>query len=198
MFKNKIYVLKFLFTAIFILVVNVLSAQTIIKGNVRDSKTKETIPGVTISIKGTTLGAISDENGNYQLNVSPGKYTVITSYIAYQPMEITDVVVEKDKPAILDIPMTEAAQNLNDVIVVARKNMESEMNLMMERRRATVAVENLGAREMSNKGLSTVADGIKKITGISMEGNTKVFVRGTGRPLQHDITQRFSHRLAQS
>ncbi|MBB4035231.1 outer membrane receptor protein involved in Fe transport [Dysgonomonas hofstadii] len=180
MFKNKIYVLKFLFTAIFILVVNVLSAQTIIKGNVRDSKTKETIPGVTISIKGTTLGAISDENGNYQLNVSPGKYTVITSYIAYQPMEITDVVVEKDKPAILDIPMTEAAQNLNDVIVVARKNMESEMNLMMERRRATVAVENLGAREMSNKGLSTVADGIKKITGISMEGNTKVFVRGLG------------------
>jgi outer membrane receptor protein involved in Fe transport len=51
---------------------------------------------------------------------------------------------------------------------------------MTERRQATVAVENLGAKEMSVKGLSTVADGIKKITGISMEGNSKVYVRGLG------------------
>ena len=171
---------KSLFAAFILLMANTVSAQTIIKGNIRDSKTKETIPGVTIFIKGTTIGAISDDEGNYQINVSPGKYTVTASYISYQPIEITDVVVEKNKPATLDIPMTEASRNLDDVIVVARKNMESEMNLLLERQMATVAVENLGAREMSNKGLSTVADGIKKVTGISMEGNTKVFVRRLG------------------
>jgi len=159
MFKNKNYVSKLLLAVFTLLMVNTISAQTIIKGVVKDSKTNESIPGVTISIKGTTIGAISDIDGNYQLNVSPGKHTVVTSYISYQSIEITDVVVEKNKPVILDIPMTEAAQNLSDVIVVARKNMESEMNLMMERQRATVAVENLGAREMSSKGLSTVADG---------------------------------------
>lgn len=155
-------------------------AQTMLKGNIKDAKTQETLPGVTISVKNSTTGAISDVDGNYELTLSPGKYTIVTSFLSYQPMEITDVEVKKGKTVTLDIPLTEATQNLNDVIVVARKNMESEMNLMIERQRATVAVENLGAREMSTKGLSTVADGIKKITGISMEGNTKVFVRGLG------------------
>lgn len=155
-------------------------AQTLIKGNVKDAKTQETLLGVTISIKNSITGTTSDINGNYELSVAPGKYTIVTSLISYQSMEITDIEVKNGKIVTLDIPLTEATQNLNDVIVVARKNMESEMNLLLERQRATVAVENLGAREMSAKGLSTVADGIKKITGISMEGNTKVFVRGLG------------------
>lgn len=155
-------------------------AQTLIKGSVKDAKTQETLPGVTISIKNSITGTTSDIDGNYELSVAPGTYTIVTSLISYQSMEITDIEVKKGKTVTLDIPLTEATQNLNDVIVVARKNMESEMNLLLERQRATVAVENLGAREMSAKGLSTVADGIKKITGISMEGNTKVFVRGLG------------------
>jgi TonB-dependent receptor len=163
-----------------VLAVNTTFAQTMLKGSVKDAKTSEPLPGVTISVKNTTTGSISDADGNYELSLAPGKYTVSVSYISYQPMEITDVEVKRGSPLTLDIPMTEVSQNLSDVVVVARKNMESEMNLMIERQRATVAVENLGAREMSNKGLSTVADGIKKITGISMEGNTKVFVRGLG------------------
>ncbi len=171
--KLSVLVFAFIFT-------EALPAQTLIKGSVKDAKTQEAIPGVTISIKGTTTGVISDDQGYYQINVASGEYTIVTSYISYQPMEITEVKVKKEKTITLDILLTEAAQNLNDVIVVARKNMESEMNLLLERQRATVAVENLGAKEMSAKGLSTVADGIKKVTGISMEGNTKVFVRGLG------------------
>ncbi|MFV0535778.1 MAG: TonB-dependent receptor [Dysgonomonas sp.] len=151
-----------------------------LKGSIKDASTNEKLPGVTISVKNSTLGAISDLDGNYELKLSPGKYTIVASFISYKSIEITDVEVGRGKIVTLDIPMAEATQNLGDVIVVARKNMESEMNLVYERQRSTVAVENLGAREMSTKGLSTVADGIKKITGISMEGNTKVFVRGLG------------------
>jgi hypothetical protein len=69
---------------------------------------------------------------------------------------------------------------LDEITVVARKNMETERMLMLERRNASISTENIGAREMSLKGLSTVADGVKKITGISMEGNSRVFVRGLG------------------
>lgn len=157
-----------------------LFSQSVLKGSVKDAKTNEMLPGVTISVKNSTIGAISDEDGNYELKLSPGKHTIVASFISYKSIEITDVEVGRGKIVTLDIPMAEATQNLEDVIVVARKNMESEMNLIYERQRSTVAVENLGAREMSTKGLSTVADGIKKITGISMEGNTKVFVRGLG------------------
>ncbi|MDR3058042.1 MAG: carboxypeptidase-like regulatory domain-containing protein [Prevotella sp.] len=178
--KRNHNLLKALLLVFILFSVNIIYAQTILKGSVKDAKTQEALPGVTVSVKNSTTGTISDADGHYELALSPGKYTIITSYISYQPMEITDVEVKRGSSSTLDIPMTEASQNLNDVIIVARKNMESEMNLMAERQRATVAVENLGAKEMSSKGLSTVADGIKKITGISMEGNTKVFVRGLG------------------
>lgn len=170
--------LKFILSAGVILFTGTLNAQ-IIKGKVTDARTGETLPGVTVSIKNTPNATISDENGNYQLKQSQGKYTVVASYISYATLEVTDVEVKKEG-TVLDLSLKESSKSLSEVVVVARVNMEAEKSLMLERQKATVAVENLGAREMSIKGLSTVADGIKKITGISMEGNSKVFVRGLG------------------
>lgn len=172
-------VLKFLILSLFFIFSFSITAQTL-KGTVTDAKTQETLPGVTIAIKNTTTTIASDADGNYRFNLPPGKYTVVASYISYVSIEITDVEIKKDKPTILNIELKESTKDLNEVVVVARANMEAERNLQLERQNAAVAVENLGAKEMSAKGLSTVADGIKKITGISMEGNSKVFVRGLG------------------
>lgn len=180
MYKKNRKLLTALFATLTLVVTHTLSAQTVLKGTVKDAKTQETMIGVAISVKNTTTGTSTDMDGNYELSLAPGTYTIAVSFISYQSLEITGVEIKRGTPTILNIPMTEASQNLGDVIVVARRNMETESSLQIERQTATVAVESLGAREMSSKGLSTVADGIKKITGISMEGNTKVFVRGLG------------------
>lgn len=156
-----------------------ITAQTL-KGTVTDARTQETLPGVTVAIKNTTTAIATDADGNYHFNLPSGKYTIVASYISYVSIEITDVEIKKDKPTILNIELKESTKDLNEVVVVARANMEAERNLQLERQNSAVAVENLGAKEMSAKGLSTVADGIKKISGISMEGNSKVFVRGLG------------------
>lgn len=177
---KKSYLLGFLLSTILLFSAQSLSAQTLIKGIVIDAKTKEPLVGVTIAIKGTTNGVISDEDGNYKLNVAAGKYTLIASYISYSTQEITDINVKKGETSILNIEMMESEAALEEVIITARQNMEAEKALSLERKASTVAVENIGSREMSIKGLSTVADGIKKITGISMEGNSKVLVRGLG------------------
>lgn len=171
---EKVYLIVF-----FILISFYSNAQTL-KGVVKDARTQETLPGVVIAVKNSTLGTSSDVDGSYELDLNPGKYTIVVSYISYITLEINDVVIEKNKPATLNIELKESTRALGEVLVVARANMEAERNLQLERQSAAVAVENLGAREMSAKGLSTVADGIKKITGISMEGNSKVFVRGLG------------------
>jgi outer membrane receptor for ferrienterochelin and colicin len=161
---------------------SVLLAQNgLLKGKVTDARTQDVLAGVAIMIKelpGT--GAGSDIDGNYSLSLPAGRYTVVASYVSYSGLEVTGVEVAKGATVQLDIDMKEAVQELGEVMIVARMDMEAEKALMVERRQATVAVENLGAKEMSAKGLSTVADGIKKITGISMEGNSKVYVRGLG------------------
>lgn len=151
-----------------------------ISGTTTDSKTKESLPGVVISVKNTSTAAASDADGKFKLNVAPGKYTIVATYLSYETKEIPNVIVLANKNTELNINMNESSHGLDEVTITARANMEAERNLQLERQNATVAVENLGSREMSVKGLSTVADGIKKITGISMEGNSKVLVRGLG------------------
>jgi outer membrane receptor for ferrienterochelin and colicin len=155
--------------------------EGILKGRVADGRTQETLVGASVTVKELPgWGAVSDGDGNYGFALPEGTYTVTISYVSYATIEITKVEVKKEAPTVLDIDLKEAAQDLEEVMVVARMDMEAERALMIERRQSAVAVENLGAREMSVKGLSTVADGIKKVTGISMEGNSKVYVRGLG------------------
>lgn len=171
--------LKFLLFLITTFLSHSLSAQSI-SGVVADAKTSEPLPGIVISIKNTTIATTSDLNGQYKLNINPGTYIFVATFLGYESQEIANVAVSPNKNTVLNIKMHEATQDLDEVIVTARANMEAARNLQLERQYATTAVENLGAREMSVKGLSTVADGIKKITGISMDGSSKVLVRGLG------------------
>lgn len=50
----------------------------------------------------------------------------------------------------------------------------------MERQKATLAIENLGSKEMSIKGIGNVEEGVKKITGISIASAGQLIVRGLG------------------
>lgn len=178
--KSTNEVKRYTYLTLLLLTPILINAQTFFKGTVKDKKTNESLTGVTISLKNTTTGTATNIEGNYQLEVNPGKYTLVASYISYNTIEYVDIEVKKGETKYIDFAMDESATDLGEVTVIARKNLEGERALTLERQKSAVAVENIGAKEMSIKGLSTVADGIKKITGISMEGNSKVYVRGLG------------------
>ncbi len=61
-----------------------LWAQTgVICGTVTDAKMKEPLIGASVVIEGTTVGAITDIDGNFRIeNVRPGTYTVAASYVS--------------------------------------------------------------------------------------------------------------------
>lgn len=157
-----------------------IQAQTLFKGNVKDKNSNDPLQGVTISIKDSQNGTITNAEGNYQLEVAPGTYSILATYISYNSSEYVDVQIKKGETLILNFLLNEVSEQLGEVIISQRKNLEGERALTLERQHAAIAVENIGVKEMSAKGLSTVADGIKKITGISMEGGSRVYVRGLG------------------
>ena len=158
-----------------------VSAQTgWIEGEVKDKEFNETLPGATIQIKGTNSGTVTDFEGRYRLeNLNPGVYTLIFSYISYASQEI-DVEVKKGSAAKVDVELGQADLKIAEITVTGKKNLESENALLLERKMATIGVENIGAREMSLKGISNAEDGVKKITGVSIAGTNQVFVRGLG------------------
>lgn len=96
----------------FVLCTTTVFAQNkTIKGTVADA-TGEPLIGVNVSVKGTTIGIITDIDGNYTLEVPP-KATIVFSYIGYQPQEI--VVTNQSS---INVILKEDTQNLEEVVVV--------------------------------------------------------------------------------
>ena len=166
----------------FLILLLVLSTMTALAGNIKgtvlDKQTKEPLTGATIQITGTAQGVVADINGNYTLNVNDGTYTITVRYIGYKDILLNSIKVKAE--TLLNFEMESDAQALGEVSVVAKKNLEGERALQMERQKATLAIENLGAKEMSIKGISNVEEGVKKITGISIASAGQLIVRGLG------------------
>lgn len=57
-------------------------------GKVTDAQSGETLPGVNILVKGTTIGASTDEDGNFELEVPSLQDTLVVTYIGYQRQEV--------------------------------------------------------------------------------------------------------------
>lgn len=150
----------------FLILFLTLSVMTVmagtIKGSITDKQTREPLTGATVQIVGTTQGAIADMDGNYSLNVTNGIYTLSIKYVGYKDIVVNNVKSGK-ADVVLNFELESDAQALGEVSVVARKNLEGERALQMERRKATLAIENIGSKEMSIKGISNVEEGVKRL-----------------------------------
>ena len=83
-----------------------------VKGVVKDAATGETLPGVSVVVKGTSVGTETDFDGMYQLkNVKKGS-TLIFSYLGMQTKE---VVANKE---VINVTLEESAQQLDEIVVV--------------------------------------------------------------------------------
>ncbi|MFA6745538.1 MAG: carboxypeptidase-like regulatory domain-containing protein, partial [Bacteroides graminisolvens] len=128
-----------------------------IKGIIRDKSSKEPLTGATVQIVGTNIGVIADLDGNYNLaGLKNGTYNLEIKYVSYKTIQIRNIKVSGSTPTVLNFEMEPESQVLGDVTVVARKNLEGEKALLQERQKATLAIENMGAKEMSLKGVSSV------------------------------------------
>jgi outer membrane receptor protein involved in Fe transport len=168
-------------TAILLLLLSTIPlAGKNIKGIIVDKSSKEPLIGATIRIAGTDSGFVTDADGSFTLSDLPeGKtYQIIINYVGYKPLQLSINTNEVSPDAVYELETD--TQVLNDVVVVARKDLEGDKALLQERQQATFAIENLGAKEMGMKGVSTVSDGVKKITGISIADAGQLIVRGLG------------------
>lgn len=94
----------------------VLAQKTNIKGTVTDAVTKEALVGVSVRIKGKTLGAGTDNNGQFTILASPTDQLLIT-YTGYTPLTI-DVGGRN----VIDIKMEKDISVLNEVVLIGTRS----------------------------------------------------------------------------
>ena len=153
-----------------------------VKGRVKDRQSQEPLIGATVQVVGSNVAAVTDIDGNFQLSgLKDGIYDIEIKYIGYKTAVKRQVKVEDNKVTTLDFDMETDNRQLAAVEVVAKANRESENVTMMEQKRSIIAVQTIGAQELSRKGISDAQAAVAKISGISkQEGVKNVFVRGLG------------------
>ena len=157
-------------------------ADVDVKGCVKDRQSNEPLIGATVKVVGSSVAAITDIDGNFQLSgLKDGIYDIEIKYIGYKTAVKRQVKIEDNKVTTLDFEMEADNRLLAGVEVVAKANRESENVTMMEQKRSIVAIQTIGAQELSRKGISDAQAAVAKISGISkQEGVKNVFVRGLG------------------
>ncbi len=135
------------------------------------------LPFANAIIKGTTTGTTTDENGKYSIAISPGKYTIIFSFIGYENVEV-DFYIEKGENITINKALGSGGYKLEDVVVKSTGGREKETALMLDQKKAIEIKQSIGAQEMARKGVSDVEEGLTKITGITKVDSRGLFVRG--------------------
>ncbi len=113
-----------------------VSAQTTtgkIAGRVTDAKTKEALPGASVSVVGTRLGAVTDAKGEYTIiGLSPGNYKVKVTIVGYAAQEIS-AQVTLDRTTTLNIPMAVEAIQMGAVEVTGQRPLvETEVSFTQQ------------------------------------------------------------------
>jgi TonB-linked SusC/RagA family outer membrane protein len=163
-----------LLTGCFLMLGASLWAQTKIQGTVKDSKTRQPIPGVTVVVEGTTTGAASDVNGFFRLTLPNDAKNLVFSIIGY-----TKKVVPVNGQTDFKVELEEETRKLNEVVVTA-------LGVTREQRSLGYSTQKVGGAEVVGSGEQNFVQGLAaKVSGVQVIGSggtpgasSKILLRG--------------------
>jgi TonB-linked SusC/RagA family outer membrane protein len=177
LFNLKLFYMKkiALLLAFFAIGLQVLLAQTKeISGKVTSADDGGSIPGVSVSVKGTTLGTITDMDGMFKLKIPQDSKTLMFSFVGMATQELAI-----GSQTTFNVKMSSELISVDEVVVTAFgiKRKPKEMGV------ATAKVDN---QELTTAGVSNVMNGLAgKVSGLQIntinngvKPDTKITLRG--------------------
>lgn len=146
-----------------------------VSGNVTAGETGLPLQGVNVLVKGTAIGSIADEKGNYRINAPNENATLVFSYIGYKSIE-----KNINNKATLNVSMTGDAKALSDVVVVGYGTQR--------KRDITGSVGSVSAKQIEDLPVTGFDQALAgQISGVQVSqttgapgGGVTIRVRGTG------------------
>ena len=150
-----------------------------IAGVVVDARQGEPLPGVNVSIEGTTTGTATDLKGRYRLTgLEPGTYDVRYSFVGFQDKTVTGVEVTAGEATRVEITLAEQTAQLDEVVIEASAARDTQAGLLKDRAKAAAVSNAISAETIGRAGAGTVADAMSMVTGASVVEGKYVNVRG--------------------
>jgi TonB-linked SusC/RagA family outer membrane protein len=158
-----------------------LSAQSdgvVVSGVVKSAGNGETLPGVSVKLKGSTMGISTDRNGSYVLKLPSAQGTLVFSYLGYKSKEIT--VSGRSR---IDVTMESDVAVMDEVLIVGY--------IAQSRTKISAAVSKLNADELKNTANPNPVQALQgKLAGVSVPVTTgqpgvgvpNIIIRGGTKP----------------
>ena len=145
-----------------------------IKGVVVSGGDNLPLPGVNVVVKGTSIGTITDLDGQFSFAV-PAKSMLSITYIGYKPLEVA-----ADGSKLMNITLQEDTETLDEVVVVGYGVQKKSV--------VTAAISRVTAEDLNNTTPSRIEDALKgKVSGVQITqssgqpgADSKVRIRGVG------------------
>ncbi|ADV47376.1 TonB-dependent receptor plug [Cellulophaga algicola DSM 14237] len=170
---NRIKLLLFLLLGI-IYYSGLSQEKFTVSGSISETKSNETLIGVTIAVPQLATGVTTNEYGFYSLSLPAGEYILEISYLGYQTLNKTIILNQNTK---LNLQLEEAAEQLQEVVLI--ENVEKT-----DLRTPQMSVSNLAVKTIKKipvvLGESDVLKAIVLLPGVSNagEGSSGFNVRG--------------------
>ena len=162
-------ILKFLCLIVCVYLAQAVTGQSTVtvRGNVTD-KSGETVIGVTVMVKNSAIGTVTDVNGNYSLSNVPANATLIFSSIGMQSQE-QDVAGR----AVINVVMSEATLEIDEVVVTAFAT-QKKINV-------TGAISVVSGKEILSTPVSNISNALVGISpGLSA-------IQSSGEPGRNEV-----------
>ncbi|MBC3784760.1 TonB-dependent receptor [Spirosoma utsteinense] len=150
-------------------------ANYTVSGYIKDAANGEKLIGVSVYVKETGTGAVTNNYGFYAVPVPPGIYSLVISYVGYEKQ--TRTVELTDKNVRLDLELKEEGKQLQEVVVSTQREDDNVKNIEMSVNRIDVKTLQ---RIPALLGEVDVVRSIQLLPGVSTvgEGATGFNVRG--------------------
>ncbi len=171
---------RVLFLALALLSLGSFAQSGTIKGLVVDKQSESPLLGATVELLNTVeaKGVVTAENGRFALNDVPvGRQVVRVSYIGFESFTIPNIEVTSGKDVFLNVALTEAFNQLDEVVLTGNTNKDRPLNKM-----STVSTRQFGLEEVTrfSGGRSDVGRLAANFAGVSSPDDSRndIVVRG--------------------
>ncbi len=151
-----------------------------VKGSLKDEQSGEPLMYANVSLLGTTSGTVTDEEGNYQLlNIKPGTYTLVFSYISYKDIKQEVVIAAGEVKEMNGSMLVESIMG-EEVVVTAM--MRGQTAAISQQVNSNTIVNVVSKEKIMELPDQNAAETVGRLPGVSLvrdggEG-TKVTLRG--------------------
>ncbi len=138
------------------------SQNATITGRVIEKSSGEGIPGVSILLNNTSVGTVTDIDGNYKLDIEPSENPILTfSFIGYEKQEVSI-----GSQSVINVSLATDYLNLDEVIVTA-------MNITQNKRGLNYAAQDVKGAEIAESQQQNFVNSLQgKIAGVQITSSS--------------------------